>query len=119
MIRSVYAHLTAHLTGSKECYRKYENYGGLISHAVKPIRRNVLSLGSKVDMARTITHQGYTIQSTPHETDGDKWRLHIRISLKGGGHGKTIPLNTILFIGSVLRFRPRTFTTETIREVAE
>ena len=31
-------------------------------------------------MARIITHQGYTIQSTPHETDGDKWRLHIRIS---------------------------------------
>lgn len=33
-------------------------------------------------MARTITHEGYTILSTPHETDGDKWRLHIRISQK-------------------------------------
>ena len=33
-------------------------------------------------MARTITHEGYTIQSTPHETDGDKWRLRIRISQK-------------------------------------
>ena len=31
-------------------------------------------------MARTITHEGYTIESTPHETDGGKWRLHIRIS---------------------------------------
>ncbi len=31
-------------------------------------------------MARTITHQGYTIKSIPHETDGKKWRLHIRIS---------------------------------------
>ena len=31
-------------------------------------------------MARTITHEGYTIQSASHETDGDKWRLHIRIS---------------------------------------
>ncbi|MEP6889191.1 MAG: PilZ domain-containing protein [Nitrospirota bacterium] len=33
-------------------------------------------------MARNITHDGYTIQSTPHETDGDKWWLHIRISQK-------------------------------------
>lgn len=31
-------------------------------------------------MARTITYEGYTIQSTPHETDGEKWRLHICIS---------------------------------------
>ena len=31
-------------------------------------------------MARSITHQGYTIQSIPHEADGDKWRLRIRIS---------------------------------------
>ena len=31
-------------------------------------------------MARTITYEGYTIQSSPHKTDGKKWRLHIRIS---------------------------------------
>ncbi|MEO7860746.1 MAG: hypothetical protein ABIU05_09920 [Nitrospirales bacterium] len=33
-------------------------------------------------MARTITHQRYIIQPTPHETDGNKWQLHIRISRK-------------------------------------
>jgi hypothetical protein len=33
-------------------------------------------------MAGTITYEGYTIQSTPHETDVDKWRLHIRITGK-------------------------------------
>ncbi|MBC7838352.1 MAG: PilZ domain-containing protein [Nitrospiraceae bacterium] len=31
-------------------------------------------------MARTITYEGYTIQSTPHEIAGEKWRLHIRIT---------------------------------------
>ena len=33
-------------------------------------------------MARTITYEGCNIQSTPHETDGEKWRLHICISGK-------------------------------------
>ena len=33
-------------------------------------------------MARTIIYEGYTIQSTPHQTDGEKWRLHICISGK-------------------------------------
>lgn len=39
-------------------------------------------MGSKEVIARTITHEGYTIQSTPNETDEGKWRLHICISRK-------------------------------------
>ena len=34
-------------------------------------------------MARTINYEGYTIQSIPHqETNGEKWRLHIFISVE-------------------------------------
>jgi len=34
-------------------------------------------------MARTINYDGYTIQSTPHhETDGEKWRLRVFISVE-------------------------------------
>jgi len=33
-------------------------------------------------MARTITYDGYIIQSTPHETHGEKWRLHICIAVE-------------------------------------
>lgn len=48
-------------------------------------------------MARTITHQGYTIQSTPHKTDGGKWRLHIRISRKDhrGARTKEFPAQVL------------------------
>ena len=31
-------------------------------------------------MARSITYEGDTIQATPRETDGKKWRLHICMS---------------------------------------
>ena len=31
-------------------------------------------------MARSITYEGDTIQATPRETDGRKWRLHICMS---------------------------------------
>ena len=34
-------------------------------------------------MARTIYYEGYTIQSIPHqETNGERWRLHIFISVE-------------------------------------
>jgi hypothetical protein len=73
--------LSQELPSQKEYYRNYENSGGLHSHAVEPIQPKEFLVGGKEVMARTITHQGYTIESTPRHTDRGKWwQLHIRIS---------------------------------------
>ena len=33
-------------------------------------------------MTKTVEYQGYKIESVPHRLDGEKWRLHIYISVE-------------------------------------
>ena len=33
-------------------------------------------------MTKTVKYQGYKIESVPHRLDGEKWRLHIYISVE-------------------------------------
>jgi hypothetical protein len=33
-------------------------------------------------MTKTVEYQGYKFESVPHRLDGDKWRLHIYISVE-------------------------------------
>ena len=49
---------------------KQEKSGGLITDAVERPASRVRIAERKDGMARTISYEGYTIQSTPYETEG-------------------------------------------------